>query len=165
LVSVGFVLEKWQTKVLFPVSLRVAGRRNNKIINNIKTMDPIADMLTSIRNAQGVLKETTQVPFSNLKFEIAKILKKEGFIEGVSKKGRKTKKLIEIKLKYDDKEPVISGLRKISKPGQRIYLSAKDIRPVKNGYGIAILSTSKGLMTDKQARKNKVGGEMLCEIW
>ena len=138
-------------------------------------VDPITDMLNRIRNAQAVLKETVEVPFSNLKYEIAKILEKNGFIEKVEKKGKKTKKIIEITLKYlpaealakegDNKIPAISGLKRISKPGQTIYLGHRQIKRVKGGYGIAIISTSKGLMTDKEARKQKIGGEVICEIW
>lgn len=128
-------------------------------------VDPITDMLNRIRNAQAVLKTQVSLPFSNLKYEIAKILEKEAFIKKVEKKGKKNKKTIEIILKYDDKTPAISGLKRISKPGQRIYLPAKKIKKVKGGYGIAIISTSKGLMTDKEARKQKVGGEVLCEVW
>jgi len=127
--------------------------------------DPISDMLTSIKNAQAVLKETVEVPFSNFKYEIAKILEKNGFIAKAEKKGKKIKKLIEITLKYDNKRPAISGLKKISKPGQRIYKKAKELKPVKGGYGIAIISTSKGLMTNKEARKQKLGGEVICEMW
>jgi len=138
--------------------------------------DPITDMLNRIRNAQAVLKETVDIPFSNLKYEISIILEKENFIEKVEKKGRKTKKFIKINLKYlpsratakgEDKIKVaaISGLKRISKPGQRIYLSAKKIRRVRGGYGIAIISTPKGLMTNKDARKKKLGGEIICEIW
>ncbi len=127
--------------------------------------DPISNMLTIIRNAQAVNKETVDIPFSNLKYEIAKILDKENFIEKVEKKGKKTKKIFEITLKYSDKMPVISGLKRISKPGQRIYLPAMKINRVRDGYGIAIISTSKGLMTDKEARKKKLGGEIICKIW
>lgn len=128
-------------------------------------MDPIADMLTSIRNAQAVLKETVVIPYSEIKFEIAKILKKENLIEEVEKKGRKTRKSIEIKLKYDNKEPAISSLKRVSKPGQRIYITAGKIRKIRGGYGLSIISTSKGLMTNKKARKQNLGGEVLCEIW
>jgi len=128
-------------------------------------MDPIADMLNRIKNAQAVGHPTVEFPFSNLKNEVAKILEKEGFIDKIEKKGRKTKKTIEITLKYDNKVPAISGLKKISKPGQRIYLDSTKIKKVRDGYGIAIISTSKGLMTDKEARKNKIGGEVLCEVW
>ncbi|MDD2696840.1 MAG: 30S ribosomal protein S8 [Candidatus Pacebacteria bacterium] len=127
--------------------------------------DPIADMLNRIKNAQAVGKPTVEFPFSNLKGEVAKILEKQGFIEKIEKKGRKTKKTIEITLKYDNKMPVILGLKKVSKPGQRIYLNSTKIKKVKDGYGIAIISTSKGLLTDKEARKQKIGGEVLCEIW
>lgn len=128
-------------------------------------MDPIADMLTSIRNAQAVLKETVKVPFSKFKFELAKVLEKNGFVKKVEKKGRGIKRVIEIKLKYEDKTPVISGLKKISKPGQRIYAGAAEIKPVRSGYGISIISTSKGLMTDKEVRKQNIGGEVICKVW
>jgi len=128
-------------------------------------MDPIADMLTSIRNAQAVLKETVKIPFSKFKLELAKVLEKNGFVKKVEKKGRGIKRVIEIKLKYEDKIPVISGLKKISKPGQRIYAGATEIKPVRSGYGISIISTSKGLMTDKEVRKQNIGGEVICKIW
>ena len=137
--------------------------------------DPISDLLNRIRNAQAVLHPTVDIPFSNLKYEIAKILDKAGFIEKVEKKGRKTKRIIEISLKYlpaealakegQDKVSVISGLSRISKPGQRIYIKAKKIKKVKGGYGMAIISTPKGLMTNKEARKQKLGGEIICEVW
>ena len=127
--------------------------------------DPIADFLNRIRNAQAVLKEQVSLPFSNLNYEIAKILEKQGFIKKLEKKGRAQKKTIEIVLKYDEGKPAISGLKRVSKPGQRIYKGFKDIKPVKSGYGMLIISTSRGLMTDKEARKQKLGGEIICEIW
>ena len=127
--------------------------------------DPISDMLNRIRNAQAMLHPQVALPFSNLKYEIAKLLEKKAFIEKVAKVGKKTKKFIEITLKYTDKIGAISGMKRISKPGQRIYLPAKNLRPVKGGYGIAIISTSKGLMTNNEARKQKLGGEVMCEIW
>jgi len=127
--------------------------------------DPITDLLNRIRNAQAVSHPKTEIPFSNLKYEIAKILECKSFIEKVEKKGKKTKKIIEITLKYDKKTPAISILKRISKPGQRIYLKAREIKPVKGGYGITIISTSRGLMTDKEARRQKLGGEILCEIF
>jgi len=127
--------------------------------------DPIADMLNRIKNAQAVDHPTVEMPFSNLRYEIAKILEENGFIEKAEKKGRKTKKTIEIILKYQDKTPAISGVKKISKPGQRIYLGSAQIKKTKEGYGMAIISTSKGLMTGKEARKQKIGGEILLEIW
>ena len=128
-------------------------------------MDTIADMLNRIKNAQTVSRTTVEIPFSNLKYEIAQILQKEGFIEKAEKKGKKTKRTIEITLKYKDKNPAILGIKRISKPGQRIYLDYRKINRVKGGYGRAIISTSKGLFTDKEAKKNKLGGEVLCEIW
>jgi len=128
--------------------------------------DPICDMLNRIRNAQAVLKETVDIPFSDLKYGIAKILEKKGFVAKVEKKGKKVRRTIEITLKYDANQPVISGLKRISKPGQRIYKKAREIKPVKGGYGVAVISTPKeGLMTDKEARKKKLGGEVICEIW
>jgi len=127
--------------------------------------DPITDMLNRIRNAQAVFHPTVDVPFSNLKFEIAKILEKEGFINGIEKTSKKTKKVIEITLKYVDKVPAFSGLSRVSKPGQRIYTGADKIKKVKGGYGISIISTSKGLMTNNEAKKQKLGGEILCELW
>jgi len=124
--------------------------------------DPIADMLNRIRNAQAVSKETVVIPFSDLKYEIAKILEKQKLVGKIEKKGRKPRKIIEIILKYP---AVISGLRRISKPGQRIYTGVKEIKPVRGGYGILIVSTPEGLMTDKEAKRKKLGGEILCEIW
>ncbi|MDD5144952.1 MAG: 30S ribosomal protein S8 [Candidatus Pacebacteria bacterium] len=127
--------------------------------------DPIADMLNQIKNAQAVNKPTVEFPYSNLKFEISKILEKNNFIEKVEKKGRKTRKFIELTLKYQDKKGVISGLERVSKPGQRIYAEFSKIGKVKGGYGFAIISTSRGLMTAREARKEKLGGELLCNVW
>lgn len=128
-------------------------------------VDPITDMLNRIRNAGAVKKETVDLPFSNLKYEIAKILEKNGFIKEVKKKGKIKKRIIEITLSYSGGRPSISGLKRISKPSQRIYQNFKEIKFAKGGYGIAIISTSKGLMVDKEARKQQIGGEVLCEIW
>lgn len=127
--------------------------------------DPITDMLNRIRNAQAVSHPTVDVPFSNLKYEIIKILEKQSFIQKAEKRGRKAKKIIEITLKYDDGVPAIFGLKRISKSGQRIYVKAKELKPVRRGYGIAIISTPEGLMTNKEARKKRLGGEILFEIW
>lgn len=124
--------------------------------------DPITDMLNQIKNAQAVSRKTVNIPFSNLKYEIALILEKHGFVEKIEKKGRIPKKSIEITLKYP---VVISGLKRISKPGQRIYTGFKYVKGSKGALGILIISTPKGLMTDKEARKNRLGGEILCEIW
>ena len=128
-------------------------------------MDPIVDMLNRIRNAQAVLKPMVDFPYSNLKYEISRILEKEKFIQKIEKRGRKSKKIIEVTLKYEAGFPAISGSKRISKLGQRIYTKSKGIKPVKGGYGIAIISTPEGLMTNKQARKKKLGGEIICEIW
>lgn len=128
--------------------------------------DPITDMLNRIRNAQAVRHQTVKVPYSDLKQKLAEILVREGFFDKVEKRRKKTQKITEIYLKYSaDKSPVISGLKRISKPSQRIYKKSKEIRKIRSGYGIAIVSTSQGLMTDKEARKKKVGGEILCEVW
>lgn len=132
--------------------------------------DPISDMLNRIRNALMVLHPTVSIPFSKLKYEIAKILENEGLVKKVEKKGRKVKKVLEITLKYqkgeiEKTESVISGLKRISKPGQRIYIRFKEIKRVRDGYGIAIISTPKGIMTNKEARKKGLGGEIICEVW
>lgn len=128
--------------------------------------DPIADMLTIIRNAQAVKKETASIPYSKLKMEIAKILVKEKFIKEAEPKGKKNKKTIEIILNYDEKgKPAISHIARVSKSSQRIYLSFKKIRPVREGLGLQIISTPKGVLTDKEARKKKAGGEILCEVY
>lgn len=131
-------------------------------------VDPISDILTCIRNALAVGHSTADVPFSKIKFSLAEILAKQGFIKSVTKKGRGIKRKIEIELKYKDEKntiPQISQLKRISKPGKREYTRAKDIRSVLGGRGISIISTSQGLMTGKEARKKGLGGEILCEIW
>lgn len=128
-------------------------------------IDPITDMLNRIVNAQAVDHLTVDLPFSNLKYQILEILEKNGLIKKIEKKGRKTDKTITITLKYEDKEPVINGFKKISKPGQRIYCAWREIRRVKSGFGLAVISTSKGLMIDKEARRQKIGGEILFQIW
>lgn len=127
--------------------------------------DPIVDMLNRIRNAQAVLKPEVSVPYSKLKYEIAKILMQEGFINEVKKIRKREGGTIEIVLKYNEKIPAISGLKRISKSGQRIYARVSEIKSAKRGQGVAIVSTSKGLMTDKKARKLKLGGEIICRIW
>ncbi len=127
--------------------------------------DPITDMLNRIRNAQAVAHPTVAVPFSNLKYSLAKIFTKQGFVDKVEKKGRKARKVILLTLKYEDKEPRIGRMKRISMPGKRIYNNSKHIRPVREGHGIVVISTPKGLMTGKEARKKKLGGEVICEIW
>ena len=128
--------------------------------------DTIADMLTRIRNANAMRYEEVTVPASNIKIEIAKILKEEGFIKDYKVNKDDAQGTIILKLKYSDKkERVITGLKRISKPGLRVYAKNDEIPQVLNGLGIAIISTSKGIMTDKQARKENVGGEVLAYIW
>ncbi|MEX0870105.1 MAG: 30S ribosomal protein S8 [Candidatus Spechtbacterales bacterium] len=129
-------------------------------------MDPIADMLTIIRNAQAVNKEMVKIPYSNIKFELANILEKEGFVKGVEKKGSKKKPVIIVALKYNDTgKPAINHIKRISTPGQRSYVQYKDLKKVKNGYGRAVVSTPAGILTGEEARKSKVGGEYLFEVW
>ena len=129
--------------------------------------DPIADMLTRIRNANALHHETVSMPSSTMKVGIAKILLSEGFITSYKETKDKTgKKTLSIVLKYGPTgEKVISGLKRISKPGLRVYAKASEIPTVLSGLGIAIISTSKGMMTDKDARKNSLGGEVLAYIW
>ncbi len=128
-------------------------------------IDPVTDMFNRIRNAQAVDHPTVDVPFSNLKYEIAKILEAKEVIGAIEKKKKKTKKVIRIVLKYKDKISVISELKRISKPGRRVYFRYKKLKPVKSGYGFSIISTPKGLMTNEDAKKKKLGGEIICEIW
>ncbi len=130
-------------------------------------MDPIADMITSINNAMAVGKRQISIyPYSDFKYSILELLKKEGLIEGVDKKGRLSTRKILVDLKYEaDGSSAISKIRKISKQGQRIYSTSNELKPIKSGHGISIVSTSKGLMTNKEARKQKIGGEVICELW
>lgn len=127
--------------------------------------DPITDMLNRIRNAQAVSHETVEVPFSKLKEEIAKILEEQKIIKKLEVKKKKSNKILKLFLSYNNKTGIITGLKRISKPGQRIYSSFKDIGKIKRKAGILIISTSQGLMTDEEARQKKLGGEALCEIW
>ena len=127
--------------------------------------DTIADMLTRIRNANQMRYEEVSVPASNLKIELARILKEEGFIKNYKVEKNDVQGTIVITLKYVNKERVITGLKRISKPGLRVYAKSTEIPKVLNGLGIAIISTSKGIMTDKAARQENVGGEVLAYIW
>ena len=129
--------------------------------------DPIADMLTRIRNANMVKLQKVDIPSSNLKVNIATVLKQEGFIKNykVIKDGKQGILRIYLKFEGETKKQVISGLRILSKPGRRRYVGADEIPAVLRGLGLTILSTSKGVMTDKEARKLKVGGELLCSVW
>ena len=128
--------------------------------------DPIADMLTRIRNANQMRDKEVEVPASNLKIEIAKILKEEGFVNDYKIKKNNVQNIIVINLKYtENKVRVITGLKKISKPGLRVYVKADEVPKVLNGLGIAIISSSKGVMTDKKARELSLGGEVLAYVW
>ena len=128
--------------------------------------DPIADLLTRIRNANVVKHETVDVPASNMKKELARILLEEGFIRGYDVIEDGKQGIIRIQLKYGQTgERVISGLKRISKPGMRVYADKHEVPRVLNGLGISIISTSKGILTDKQARKENVGGEVICYVW
>ncbi len=128
--------------------------------------DPISDMLIRIKNALRARHKTVIVPGSKLKLEIARILKDEGYIEDYRVVEEKPQIKIEIVLKYDDKKrPVIAGIKRVSKPGRRIYRGYRELPRVLDGMGIAIISTSQGIMTDHEARKRRLGGEVICEIW
>lgn len=127
--------------------------------------DPIADMLTRIRNASLIGKQEVLIPFSKFKFEIAKVLKHEDYIEGFEKVEDTTFPQIKVALKYDGKDSVIKSIKRVSKPGQRVYTKKEDVPSVLNNYGIAIISTSQGLMSNKEAKRKNVGGEIICEIW
>jgi small subunit ribosomal protein S8 len=126
--------------------------------------DPIADMLTRIRNAQLAEKTSVAVPASKLKVSIAKVLKDEGYIEDFALRGEGAKQALEIGLKYYAGRPVIERIERVSRPGLRIYKPANDIPQVMNGLGVAIVSTSRGVMTDRKARQTGVGGEVLCIV-
>ena len=132
----------------------------------MNTTDPIADMLTRIRNASNSKHKTVDIPASNMKRAIAEILFKEGYIKSFEDIKDDTQGIIRITLKYDEKgAKVISGLKRISKPGLRVYSSKDELPKVLNGLGIALISTSKGIKTDKEARKENLGGEVLAYIW
>lgn len=128
--------------------------------------DPIADMLTRIRNANSTNKESLEMPASKLKLEILSVLKEEGYIVDYKTKTDKNKHpVIVVTLKYIDNERVIKGLKRISKPGLRVYAKVDQLPKVLNGLGIAVISTSKGIMTDREARRQNIGGEVLAYVW
>jgi len=126
--------------------------------------DPISDMLTRIRNGGRALLPVIELPHSRVKESVAKILKTEGYVTDVAVEGD-VKKKIKIRLKYEGKKSVIEGLKRVSKPGLRKYVGSTEIPRVRGGLGVAIVSTSEGLLTDSQARKKNIGGELLCYIW
>ena len=127
--------------------------------------DPISDMLTRIRNAVAVRKPTVELPSSKVKNEIARILKQEGFVRAVAVVDAQPASMLRLELKYVGKKGVIQSIRRISKPGHRVYRKATELPRVLNGLGMAVLSTSRGIMTDRQARKERLGGEVLFEIY
>ncbi len=128
--------------------------------------DPIADMLTRIRNANMAEKKIVQMPHSKMKSELARLLKSEGFIKDYTMENKDGKSVLNLFLKYTiEREPIIQGLRRISKPSCRKYVTAGEVPRVLGGIGVALLSTSSGVMTDNEARKQNVGGEVLCYIW
>ena len=128
--------------------------------------DPIADLLTRIRNAHRAKHDRLDVPASNLKMEVCRILKEEGYIKNVEMVEGEPRSVIRVFLAYNKEgKPGIERMQRVSTPGRRVYRGADDIKPVLNGLGVGIVSTSQGLMTDRQARQRRVGGEILCEIW
>ena len=128
-------------------------------------VDPISQIITNIKNANVAMKATTTLPYSKLKESILEVLKREGFIKDFKKVGKKIIKTLEIELAYVDGKPRIEGAQQISKNSRRVYSKAKEIKSVFNGYGALILTTPKGILTDREARKEKVGGETLFKIW
>lgn len=128
-------------------------------------MDSIADLIVRIKNASDSRKESVTVPHSKMKAAILDVLEREGFVQGISKKGKKIHKSIEVGLVYDEFGPRVKGVERISKLSKRIYSGSRDLKSVKQGHGLLILTTPKGIMTDMQARKEKVGGELLFKIW
>jgi small subunit ribosomal protein S8 len=128
--------------------------------------DPIADMLTRIRNAMAALHPETTMPSSKLKGEVARILSEEGFIDGYAVTDASVGKELTIRLRYDDEGvPALTGLLRVSTPGRRVYKKATEVPRVRGGIGVAIVSTSDGVMTDREARTRNIGGEVLCEVW
>ncbi len=123
------------------------------------------DLLTKIHNAQRAKKPTLKVAFSTMDFAVAEILAQKGFLASVTKKGRAPKRVIEVELKYTNEEGAIGGLKFVSVPSRRMYAGYKDLRRVRQGFGTAIISTPKGIMTSEEARKQKIGGQILFEIW
>ena len=128
--------------------------------------DPVADMLTRIRNANQALKESVSMPSSKLKEEVARILAAEGYIVGYDVSAEGSKKTLTITLKYAaDRQRVITGLKRISRPGLRVYAGATELPRTQGGLGVTIVSTSQGLLSDSDARRRKLGGEVMCEVW
>ena len=128
-------------------------------------MDPISDFLNQIKNAYRARKASVLIPYSKIKDQIAGVLEDKGYIAAKEKKGRKVRKFLEIKLRYDGNGPAMVHVKRVSKPSRRLYLGKDDIRPVRQGFGISIVSTSKGIMTGDNARKSGLGGEIVAGVW
>lgn len=127
--------------------------------------DPIADFINRLKTAAATRKNVMTVPFSKHLQDIADVLVKEGFLEAAVKRGKKARKYLEVTLKFEQESPLVHGTQRLSRLGKRVYMGVADIKPVKFGHGTMVLSTPKGLLTDKQARKERVGGEALFTIW
>lgn len=127
--------------------------------------DPISDMLIRIKNGGIAGKDIVEMPFSNVKEAIAKVLFAEGYLTSYAKKGKKVQKTLEVGIAYEGKSPRVSEVDRMSKPSRRFYLGADEIKPVKNGFGLMVMSTPKGIMTGTEAKKGRVGGEALFRIW
>jgi small subunit ribosomal protein S8 len=128
-------------------------------------MDSIADLIVRIKNASDARKESVTVPHSKMKAAILEVLEKEGYVGGITKKGKKIHKSIEVGLVYDEFGPRVKGVERVSKLSKRMYSGSKDLKRVMQGHGVLVLTTPKGIMTDSEARKQKVGGELLFKIW
>ena len=127
--------------------------------------DPLADFLTRLRNASASRKTEVRMPYSKMVDQVASLLQREGFLEHVEHKGRVPRKVLVATLKYIGGRPALESSRRVSRPGRRFYQPYRELRSVKSGFGISIISTSEGLLTNKEARKRKMGGEILCEVW
>lgn len=132
----------------------------------MNTTDPIADMLTRVRNGAGARHTTVEIPFSKMKLAIAKILEQEGYISGYDVQQEGNRRTLRLQLKYDtQRRPVVNGLRRVSKPGLRVYAGMHDIPRILGGAGTVVISTNRGIMTGREARRRHLGGELLAEIW
>jgi len=131
----------------------------------VTIMDGISDLIIRIKNASATGKESVTVPHSKVKEAILAVLEREGYVKGISKKGKKIHKSLEVGLVYDEYGPRVKGVERVSHLSKRIYRGVKDLRPVKQGHGMMILTTPKGILTDAEAKKQKVGGELLFKIW
>lgn len=152
-----FVSVSWQTREKFLELKKLVGRR--------MMTDPISDMLTRIRNASQVRKANLEMPLSKMKYALAKILEKEGYVKSVETFEDGSRPMMRITLKYDGKMPAIESVQRVSRPGLRVYAKANELPSVRSGFGVAIISTSNGLMTNKEAQKRSLGGEVICEVY